>query len=180
MNLLNFINSESKRRMAAVVLTASSPLSVNDTARAAGVSRGLVSLYFHHLTNGNILRKVKGKYNLNDGPAVHLLRLAYNLSLLPTGKYFSRYRQVDSAGIYGSWVKGTNTAHSDVDLWIKTKTRDLGRTLALSGALKKRLGDVTILYLTPAKLKAMKARDPVFYYSLVFGSLILYGNGIEA
>ncbi|MDI6739283.1 MAG: hypothetical protein QME74_02850, partial [Candidatus Edwardsbacteria bacterium] len=176
MKLLDILDSKKKRSIARTALLSEGLISVNDIARRTKSSRSFVSEFCGLLSKQGILRARNGKYALHQGTAVDRLRLITNISELPPEAYFARYANVEAVGIYGSWVKGSNTAHSDADIWIKTKTRDLGRTLKLSGALKKKLGDVNILYLTPAKLKALKERDPVFYHSLVFGSLILYGN----
>jgi len=54
-------------------------------------------------------------------------------------------------------------------------------TLAsLTGDLKKTFGYVKPLYLTSEKLELLKKTDATFYHSLVFGSVAIHGDDIEA
>lgn len=50
----------------------------------------------------------------------------------------------------------------------------------ISNEIRRVLGrNVQILVLTPERIERLKKEDPIFYYSLVFGSIILFGDGIE-
>lgn len=84
-------------------------------------------------------------------------------------------------GIYGSWATGTNYEDSDLDIWIKTgKVADEINVAKLNSLLIKTIDkEITILTLWPEKIKNLKEKDEVFYYSLVFGSITMFGEGIE-
>lgn len=48
----------------------------------------------------------------------------------------------------------------------------------LTGDLQKRFGNLKPLYITYDKLAHLKRENIVFYYALIFGSIV-YGDGIE-
>jgi len=103
------------------------------------------------------------------------LRLLLNLSLLDFID-FKRYPFIKSAGVYGSFSKGTNVEESDIDMWVlvdEYKEEELARFMS---DLRKRLGNVKSIYLTPNKIKALKEQDTIFYHALVFGSIVIYGD----
>jgi hypothetical protein len=52
---------------------------------------------------------------------------------------------------------------------------------SLSSLLNKKTANVKILFLTEKKIKALQEEDEVFYHSLVFGSILIYGdkNGLQ-
>ncbi|EQD56126.1 nucleotidyltransferase/DNA-binding domain-containing protein, partial [mine drainage metagenome] len=69
----------------------------------------------------------------------------------------------------------------DIDVWIKpkpslsrVKISELSRKL--SSILNKQ---VQIVAINDDRLVAIKKESQNFYYSLVFGSIILFGEGIE-
>ncbi|MBS7643816.1 nucleotidyltransferase domain-containing protein [Candidatus Bathyarchaeota archaeon] len=82
----------------------------------------------------------------------------------------------------GSWAKGTNDEESDVDLWIKVRNHvDEVKIARIMAELTKELGrEVNILVLDSERVKGLKEEDPIFYYSLVFGSFTLWGENVEA
>jgi len=85
------------------------------------------------------------------------------------------------AGVYGSWANGTNKEDSDVDVWVKIKER-VGEELVagVSRQLNKKMkSKVELLILDPEKIEVLKKEDPIFYYSLVFGSIVLHGEALE-
>ena len=65
-------------------------------------------------------------------------------------------------------------------MWILIDDRVSQEELArLSKELKRKYGNVSPIYLTENKLRTLKEKDKVFYYSLVFGSINIYGEKIE-
>lgn len=44
---------------------------------------------------------------------------------------------------------------------------------------KKTKSKVELLILDPGKIEVLKKEDPIFYYSLVFGSIVLHGDALE-
>ena len=55
------------------------------------------------------------------------------------------------------------------------------RISLLTAELNKKMRNVKLTFLTTDKIKRMKEADQLFYHSLVFGSIILYGekDGIQ-
>jgi len=84
-------------------------------------------------------------------------------------------------GVYGSWSNGSNNEDSDLDVWIKVRKHPSERKVAtVSNDVRKILGkNVQILILTPERIDRLKKEDPIFYYSLIFGSMTLYGEAVE-
>jgi predicted nucleotidyltransferase len=85
------------------------------------------------------------------------------------------------AGVYGSWSNGSNHEDSDLDVWIKTRKHPGERKVAaVSNDIRRTLGrNVQMSVLTPERIGRLKKEDPIFYYSLVFGSMTLYGEAVE-
>ena len=64
---------------------------------------------------------------VQNGVNTRAVKILLNLNLFYT-YLFKKYDFIKGAGIYGSYVKGTNTEDSDIDLWIvteKTSEEDL-------------------------------------------------------
>lgn len=153
-------------------------LSVNRTAQELGISKGLVSKFFHTLYKEKILKKTKNKFIVLDNLLTRSLKILLNLNSFDAF-LFKKYPFLKSVGLYGSLARGENTRDSDIDLWLlieKTKEEYLA---GLTKELKKKYPKIKPLYLTEEKLKILKKEDVVFYYSLFFGSITLYGDGIE-
>lgn len=155
-------------------------LSVNDVAKQLKISKGLVSKYFDILAREGILKKTNGKSFVTDSSFVKGIRILFNIKNV-NPKIFKKYPFVKSAGIYGSCAKGENIEDSDVDLWIRVKDTDENRLASLTSELNKKIKNVKVLFLTNGKIEKLSKEDPLFYHSLVFGSLIVYGekNGIQ-
>ena len=81
--------------------------------------------------------------------------------------------------IFGSCAKGTNREDSDIDLWIKVKKTKEAELSKLTNVLKRKSERIKPLFLTKDKIEALKKEDTVFFHSLVFGSIIIYGEKIE-
>ena len=87
---------------------------------------------------------------------------------------------IEGIGVYGSYAKGTNTSDSDIDIWIKSaKQPDEEKIAKFNSDLRRKLGNVKLLILTEDRIERLKKDDPVFYYSLLYGSIILKGDNIE-
>ena len=91
-------------------------------------------------------------------------------------RIFKKFDFVEAAGLYGSCAKGENTDSSDVDLWVKIKRVSDEETAALTALMNKKIRNVKPLFLTAGKLEKIKKGDELFYYSLAFGSIVLYGE----
>jgi predicted nucleotidyltransferase len=155
-------------------------ISVNNIANQLRLSKGLVSKYFDILAKKGILKKVNGKLRITDSSLLKGIRILLNIKNIDTN-IFKRFSFVQAVGLYGSCTKGENTEDSDIDLWIKVSNVSEEKLATLTSKLNKAIKDVKLLLLTDKKIEKAKKDDPLFYYSLVFGSIIIYGekNGIQ-
>jgi len=152
---------------------------VTAVAKQLHASKGHVSEVIKKLKEDGLIKD--GVVNLGD-PYVRSLRVTVNLSKIKESGIITAIKKlhVDSAGLYGSWANGTNTEGSDVDIWIKTGNRI--RAIDIAG-LSRHVGgslhvEPQILVLDQEKLKRLKEDNPIFYFTLLFGSIILAGEGI--
>ena len=187
MNLPTILGTDDRIRILAAVLASETSthsgnaalIRVQAIAMRAKVSKGLVSRYLVILQKEGVLRRSGTAYVLINGPetkAVRILLSLNNLARFP----FRNYPAITAVGLYGSAAKGTNTASSDIDLWIRTTTTDLTTLSTITGDMHRTLGPVTPLYLTDEKLEMLKTSDPMFYHALYFGSIVIYGDGLDA
>jgi len=177
MKISTLLSTRERESILNDVLFKQGDISVADVSRSLKVSKGFVSKFFSLLSKERILKKSKNKYIVLANIKVRLLRILFNLRLF-TDFNFGKYPFVKGAGIYGSCTKGENTEDSDIDIWIKidkTDDRDLAK---VTGSLKKLSGRISPLYLSEEKLEVLKKEDPLFYSSIVHGSIRLYGVDI--
>ncbi|MBN1522384.1 MAG: nucleotidyltransferase domain-containing protein [Candidatus Aureabacteria bacterium] len=155
-------------------------ISVNSIAKQLKLSKGLVSKYFSILLKENILRKSDNKLAVADSPSVKGIKILLNLEGIDY-KAFKKYPFVISAGLYGSCAKGENTEESDVDLWVRVKEASEKELASLTAILRKKIRKVKPIILTDSKIEKLMKEDVLFYHSLAFGSIILYGdkNGVQ-
>lgn len=169
-----FSTKERIKILKAIVFTKES-ISVNKIANQLKLSKGLVSKYLDLLVKQGIAKRTNGKFLINDSALVKGIRILLNLWNININ-IFKKYQFVKSVGLYGSCAKGENSDESDVDLWIKIDEIDEEKLASLSSELRKRIKNVKILFLTNEKIEKMKKEDPMFYHSLVFGSITIYGD----
>lgn len=116
-------------------------------------------------------------------PLVRALKAFINTEKLVEKDIIAKVKSLNviSAGVYGSWASGTNYEDSDLDVWIKVEKHPGEMKIAsLVGEIRRKIStSVQLLVLTPERIKRLKKEDPIFYYSLVFGSMMIYGEGIE-
>jgi predicted nucleotidyltransferase len=150
-------------------------VSVNNIASQLRLSKGLVSKYFQILLRQKILKKEKGKLVISDYPLVKAIKILLNVKNIDV-RIFSRYPFVIAAGLYGSCARGENTEDSDVDLWIRIKDIEETEAASLTAEISKKIKNARVLFLSDKKLERIRKEDTMFYHSLAFGSIILYGN----
>lgn len=162
------------------VVFKTSSISVNNIANQLKLSKGLVSKYFDILTKMGILKKVNGKLRITDSSLAKGIKILLNIKKVDT-HIFKRLSFVQAVGLYGSCAKGEDTEDSDIDLWIKVNNVSEEKLAALTSKLNKAIKNVKPLFLTDKKIEKAKEGDPLFYNSLAFGSIILYGgkDGIQ-
>jgi len=179
MNISLLFSTKERLKILSGVIYETGPLNVSKVSKKVGLSKALVSIYLKHLQDEGVLRRENNEYRVQDGTPTKAIRILLNLNGFHTD-FFRGRPFIEGAGLYGSSVKGTNTERSDIDLWIVTGDVDQETLASLTGDLKKRFGDVRPLYLTREKLGLLKKTDATFYHSLVFGSLTVHGDDIEA
>ncbi len=151
-------------------------IGVNEISKRVKLSKGLVSKFLKVLGKKGILKK-KGKKFICDSqlPLVKAIKILFTLSAI-NQNIFKKYKFIKSVGLYGSCAKGENTLNSDVDIWIKTENISQEDEINLLSELRKKIKNVKVLFLTDEKLNKLKKEDSSFYYSLYFGSIIIYGE----
>ena len=171
------LSTPERIRMLRAVIYQQEPLSVSRVAVSAEVTKGLVSRFLGSLVSFGVLKRTNTKFVLVDSPLLRSIRILLNLSSI-NSSFFKKYKFIESAGLYGSAARGTNTNLSDFDLWVKVKDSVKDAEIAkFTAALRNMLPSASIQILTPKKLNYLKSHDETFYHSLFFGSLILCGGG---
>jgi len=151
------------------------PLSVNAIASSLKLSKGFVSLYFGVLKKIGIIKKVNEKYQIIDSGMVRAIRILLTITNIDI-LIFKKYPFIKSVGLYGSCAKGENTEESDIDIWVKINNVGEEKIASLTSEINKKIKKAKLLFLTDIKLEKIRKDDELFYHSLVFGSIILYGE----
>ena len=169
-----FSTSQRIKILGAVIFRTGS-VSVNNIASQLGLSKGLVSKYFQILLKEQILKKEKGKLVVADNASVKAVKILLNLRRIDT-RIFSKYPFVTAVGLYGSCARGENTEDSDVDLWVRVKDVEETKIASLTSEINKKIKNAKLLFLSDKKIEKLRKEDIMFYHSLSFGSIILYGD----
>lgn len=150
-------------------------ISVNSVASRLKLSKGLVSKYLDILSREGILKRANGKFMAAESPLGRGIKILLNIRGIPCS-IFRKYNFVKSAGLYGSCAKGENNEESDIDLWVRINDVSEEKLARLSSELNKRIEKLKILFITDKKIEKLKKEDELFYHSLAFGSITLYGD----
>jgi predicted nucleotidyltransferase len=169
-----FSTSQRIKILEAVIFRTGS-VSVNNIASQLGLSNGLVSKYFQILLKEQILKNEKGKLVVADNASVKAVKILLNLRRIDT-RIFSKYPFVTAVGLYGSCARGENTEDSDVDLWVRVKDVEETKIASLTSEINKKIKNAKLLFLSDKKIEKLRKEDIMFYHSLSFGSIILYGD----
>jgi len=178
MNINSLFSTEERIKIIENIIFTDNQISVNKTASELKLSKGLISKYFNLLVSKKILQKRKNKFFVLDNAKVKSIKILFNINQFKPS-FFKKYPFIEGVGLYGSCVKGTNNEESDIDLWIKVKKIDELRLAQLTNALKRKNNKIKPLFLTDEKIKKLKEDDTIFYFSLIFGSIVLHGGEIE-
>ena len=178
MNIPDLFSTKERVQLLQFVLYETDPLKVNKVAQELKISKGLVSKFFDILIKEKVLKRKENDFFVQDKLATSTLKLLLNLNGFDS-TMFKKYKFVRSAGLYGSVVKGKNTIESDIDVWVfidKVREEEL---IKLTNELQSNYRNIKPLYLTKEKLQRFKKEDTVFYYSMIFGSITIYGDNLE-
>jgi len=153
---------------------------VEETARATGLSKGLVSKTLNLLIKYGVAEKRGRRFVIHLTPKTRELKRFLNFVVLSEKLEPLREDWILALGIYGSFARGENTDKSDLDVWILVEKPSILRTASLRRKIETVTGrEVDLLVLTPKRVKALRENDPVFYYSLAYGSMIIWGESLE-
>ena len=178
MELSKVFSSQERIKILKSIIFREDEFGVNERANEVKLSKGLISKYFDILVKEGFLGKKKRKYYVKSNILVKSLKIFFNLTKI-NPKIFKKYKFVKAVGIYGSCAKGTNTESSDVDVWIKVNSLNQKSIPKLTSELRKKVENIKILLLDDEKLEILKKEDPLFYYSLYFGSVLIFGEENE-
>lgn len=178
MNISELFSTKERVKLLGFTIYKLGNLNINKVATELKLSKGLVSKFFDILVKEKILKRTKNNFLVQDNLNTKAIKVLLNLTSFDT-RIFSNHKFVKSAGLYGSFVKGENIEESDIDLWIAIEKTNEENLAKLTNELKRKYRNVKPFYLTKEKLKVLKKEDTVFYFSLIFGSIIIYGEKIE-
>lgn len=178
MNIYKILSSKERQGILEDILYKEKALRVNEVASRLNLSKGLVSGFFNLLATEGILRKDGNEFRVQDNLCVSAIKILLNFTGF-NPNIFRKYKFVIGAGFFGSFVKGDNTEESDIDLYILIEDTTENNLAKITKELKKENSKINPLYLTQEKINDLNDNDPVFYHSLVFGSIRIYGKGID-
>lgn len=179
MNIDKLLSTKERIKLLSTVAYKRGPIRVNHLAKETALSRALASTYLDLLSREGILKRAKEGFFVMNSIGTRAIRLLLNLNRFDTA-IFERHDFVKGAGVYGSLAKGTNTEDSDTDMWVLVQDVKEENLARLTKELRSHFGDVKPLYLTRQKLELLRKKDAMFYHALVFGSVTVYGEELEA
>ena len=178
--LSELLSSEERIRLLRYALT-TSPFTVTEAAREAGVNKGLASRYLAILVEEGYLERDGRDFSVIDGAKTRSLKAFLNVAALE--ERVSLPEWAIGIGLYGSWSTGTNTSESDLDLWLLVEEICPDTELEaarLERDLSAAIGcEVAILLLTRDKLASLREEDLPFYISLMREMKTLAGESLE-
>lgn len=178
MNIYKILSSKERQEILGDVLYKEKALRVSEVASRLNLSKGLVSGFFNLLADEGILRKDGTEFTVQDNLCVSAIKILLNFNGFKPN-IFRKSKFVIGAGFFGSFVKGGNTESSDIDLYILVEDTSEDNLAKITKELKKENDKINPLYLTREKITHLKNNDTIFYHSLVFGSIRIYGEGID-
>lgn len=176
--LEKLLTTGERAKMLEHVLAETEALKVGKTAKELNISKGMVSQFFRILLEYGILEKKDKKVYVNfQNYKTKELKRFLNISKLDVSE-LKGIKEVTGIGVYGSWISGTNTKESDLDVWIKAKKHPSEIKIAeAQGEIRRKKGyNIHILVLSAERIGRLKKEDPVFFYSLAYGSIVLWGE----
>lgn len=176
MNLNEIFSSNERIKILEEVLV-SERIRVGELSKKLKISKGLLSKYLEILVKEKILSRKGNEFSLQDNLNVKGIKILMTLRRFEG--VFSKYKFVVAAGLYGSGAKGTNQRESDFDIWVKIRKASNEEKAKLGSEIRKKVENVSILFLDEAKIEDLKKNDKVFYSSLFFGSIVIYGGENE-
>ncbi|KUG20052.1 MAG: nucleotidyltransferase domain-containing protein [Methanomicrobiaceae archaeon] len=148
---------------------------------ATGVSKALVSRYLHLLVREEFCTQDGRAYLWEENARSLAVKCLLNIDLLMAVVPLPGW--AGGIGVYGSFAEGTNTADSDLDLWVLVDeyTPDL---LMLAARVEKTVSaaagvETNILIITPERLSELRETDEPFYAGLMRWGVTIRGESID-
>lgn len=155
-------------------------LKVVEIAKAANTGKGYVSKTLKSLENDGLIEK--GRIDVSN-PRITAMKILINMNKIVDAGVIKKIGKLDviGAGIYGSWASGKNNQESDIDIWIKPREKIKEADIAtVSRQIRESLNaNPQILVLDSDRIKQLKMNNMVFYHSLIFGSIQIFGEPLE-
>lgn len=176
-----FSTKEREKALLYLLNNPSRPHRVRDVAKRLSISLGSISGFFAILKKNKILRRSGNEFYVNtSNPLTKAAKLMINVMSLDVSP-LKRIPGLEGVGVFGSCANGMNREESDIDLWVKVdKSVDVDIAALASRQMKEKMKrNVQLLILDPEKLAQLKEEDPIFFYSLIYGSVVLYGKSLQ-
>ncbi len=156
-------------------------ITATDVVCETGASKGFVSRYLHLLVKTGLIARENHTYHWQKTTESAAIRRLMNIELLTTTiDHLPEW--ADGIGVYGSFASGTNTATSDIDIWVLLPTYTIESELLIAQLEKEiRTGtgyETHILILTEEKLTHLKDHDAPFYSGLTETTLTIRGESL--
>ncbi|MCX6768636.1 MAG: nucleotidyltransferase domain-containing protein [Candidatus Micrarchaeota archaeon] len=149
-------------------------VTVTGIAKKTGISKSVVSGILGLMLKEKIMGRKGLAFVPLGSPQAVAMRLLFNVSAFEPGLFAHPF--VKAAGLYGSWAKGTNTMESDVDIWVRVEGAKTDEMASMQRRIVDEFPKAKVLFLDDEKIKSIREKNPLFYNSLVFGSIIMYGG----
>jgi len=151
------------------------PFTVTEIAKKIKFGKPFISKFLSILLSKRIVKKRGRKFVISKNNDVKSVKLLFNINKF-NERIFTKYEVIKAVGLYGSWAKGDNNENSDLDLWIKVKEIDDSKIAKINSEVGGLFRNTDIVFLDEKKKEHLKKKDVQFYHSLVFGSIMLYGD----
>lgn len=175
METYSLLSTNERELILKEILYKTESFTVTEISKKLKLHKSFISKFFSILCKEKIISRKKRNFSVLDNIYVNSLRLLFNLSIFEE-KLFSKFPKIKAAGLYGSWSKGTNNEESDLDIWIKLDKLNDEKISEIQYNFSSKFKNPKILFLDDNKLLELKSKETMFYHSIVFGSLILYGD----
>jgi predicted nucleotidyltransferase len=179
MNLSELLSTTEREKILREVIYSDGPLNAAGISKKLKISKALVSKYFKILQSNKIIKKRGKETFIENNIYLRTLKILFVLNSLNPA-VFKKRQFINGAGVYGSCARGENKADSDIDIWVRvSKASDL-EFARFTNEMMEQNAEIKILFLTDEKLRVLKEKDSLFYSSLLYGSIVIYGENVEA
>ncbi len=153
---------------------------LRELARLLQISPMTVKRALDDLVNDELISRQEKKnqilYHANvENNAFRFAKISYNLAWLKENDIveylLDKIPGISSIVLYGSFAKGENDKHSDLDLFLISKVKKVECT-----EIKEKLGiEINILCLTSTQWTKQAKTNRAFYLDVITEGIVLYG-----